>query len=106
MWNIPTKARLETLPMLRTTDHIPLKDTLIYLHFFIGGCDWWAAEYDGEDLLWGFVILSDHDYAEWGYFSLDELKSIKIQGWLEVDCEAEENWTVKKASEIKGIKIY
>jgi hypothetical protein len=106
MWNIPTKERLEKIPLLYETENIPLKDKLIYLHFFIGGCDWWAAEYDGEDLFWGFVNLSDDDYAEWGYFSLDELKSIKIQGWLEIDCETEENWTVKKASEINGIKIY
>lgn len=106
MWNIPTDDRLAKMPMLRTTDHIPLKDTLIYLHFFIGGCDWWAAEYDGEDLFWGFVNLSDHAYAEWGYYSFDELKRIKIDGWREVDCETEATWTVKKASEIKGIKIY
>ena len=33
----------------------------LYLHFFIGGCDWYVAEYDGDDLFWGYVILNnDH----------------------------------------------
>jgi hypothetical protein len=82
-----------------------LKDKLIYLHFFIGGCDWYIAEYDGEDLFWGYAILNnDHDFAEWGYISFGELKEIKIQSWLEIDCELEEIWKVRKASEIERIR--
>ena len=60
----------------------------IHLHFFISDCDWYIAEYDGDDLFWGFAILNgDLLNAEWGYISFAELKSIKINGWLEVDCE-------------------
>ena len=106
MWNKPTKERLAKMPRLYQTEHIPLKDKLIYLHFFIGGCDWYIAEYDGEDLFWGFAILNDDlQNAEWGYSSFGELKSIKIQGWLEVDCEIEEIWRICKASEIEKIRI-
>jgi hypothetical protein len=43
--------------------------------------------------------------AEWGYVSFSELKSLKINGWLEVDCEIEEVWKVRKASEIDKIRI-
>ena len=43
--------------------------------------------------------------AEWGYISFGELKSIKIDGWLEVDCEIEEVWQVKRAIEIDKIRI-
>ena len=43
-------------------------------------------------------------YAEWGYISLSELKSIKVGGWLEIDCELEEFWCVRKASEIEKIR--
>jgi hypothetical protein len=32
------------------------------------------------------------------------LKKIKIDGWLEVDCEIEEIWKVKKADEIEIIR--
>ena len=99
MWNIPSKERLAKTPKLYETENIPLKDKLICLHFFIGGCDWYIAEYDGEDLFWGFAILNkDLQNAEWGYISFSELKSIKLDGWLEIECELEEFWQVKRAT--------
>ena len=86
MWNTPTTDRLSKIPKLYETEHIPLQDKLIYLHFFIGGCDWYIAEFDGENLFWGFAILNDDfQNAEWGYISFSELKSIKVGGWLEID---------------------
>ena len=48
---------------------------------------------------------NDYEMAEWGYVSFSELKSIKVQGWLEVDCELEEIWQVKRAIEIDKIRI-
>ena len=105
MWSIPSEERLENLPRLYETEHTPLKDKLIYLHFFIGGSDWYIAEYDGEDLFWGFAILNcNYQNSEWGYISFNELKSIKIDGWLEIDCEIEQVWQVKRASEIEKIR--
>ena len=105
MWNTPTTDRLSKIPKLYETEHIPLQEKLIYLHFFIGGCDWYIAEFDGEDLFWGFAILNDDfQNAEWGYISFSELKSIKVGGWLEIDCELEEFWVVQKASEIEKIR--
>ena len=59
MYNTPTTDRLSKIPKLYETEHIPLQDKLIHLHFFIGGCDWYIAEFDGEDLFWGFAILND-----------------------------------------------
>jgi len=105
MWNTPTEDRLSKIPKLYETEHVPLQEKLIHLHFFIGSCDWYVAEYDGEDIFWGFAILN-HDFqnAEWGYISLSELKSIKVDGWLEIDCELEELWCVRKASEIEKIR--
>ena len=106
MWNIPLKERLSKIPGLYETEKAPLEDKLIYLHLFIGGCDWYIAEYDGEDLFWGFTILNmDLQNAEWGYVSFKELKSIKLKGWLEVDCEIEEVWKPKRAIEIDRIRI-
>lgn len=105
MWNIPTKSRLALLPRLYETENVPPLDKLIQLHFFIGGCDWYIAEFDGDDTFFGFAILhGDLDNAEWGYVSFDELKSLKIQGWLEVDCELEDFWLVRKAGEIDNIR--
>ena len=106
MWNEPSKERLTKIPKLYEHENIPLPDKVIYLHFFIAGSDWYIAEYDGDDLFWGYAILNgDHVNAKWGYISFSELKPIRINGWLEVDCETEESWKIRKASEIKGIKI-
>ena len=98
MWNTPSREQLDLIPRLYETENVPAGDKLIYLHFFIGKCDWFIAEYDGDDLFFGFAILnSDYEMAEWGYISFAELKSISIH-CLEIDCET--NWTLKKASEI------
>lgn len=100
MWNIPRKSRLDQIPRLYDTEHIPTQDKLIYLHFFIGGSDWFVAEFDGDDTFFGYVILnSDQQCAEWGYFSFSELKEVKV-GMVEVDCEIEDCWRVKMFSEI------
>ncbi len=67
MWNTPTEEELAKIPRLYETENIPLKDKIIHLHFFIGGCDWYIVEYDGDDLFWGYAILNgDTENAEWG----------------------------------------
>jgi hypothetical protein len=105
MWNEPTIEQLSSLPKLYETERVPLGDKFIHLHFFIGGCDWYIAEYDGEDLLFGYAILNnDHECAEWGYISLEELKSIRIGPGFEVDNDL--FWKVRKASEIPDIKVW
>jgi len=105
MWNTPSEDRLSKIPKLYETEHIHLQDKLIYLHFFIGGCDWYIAEFDGEDIFWGFAILNnDYEMSESGYISFSELKSINHRG-IEIDCELEEYFPVKKSSEIEKIRI-
>ena len=104
MWNEPTQDRLAKIPGLYETEHIPLQEKLIHLHFFIGGCDWYITEFDGGDLFFGFAILNnDYEMAEWGYVSFAELKAIKANGWCEVDCELEQFWQVRKACEVQKI---
>ena len=104
MWNEPTKEQLGKIPRLYETEKVPLKEKLIHLHFFIGECDWYISEFDGEDLFWGYAILnSDFEMSEWGYMSFDELKSIKIPPGFEIDCERD--WEVKKTREIEKIRI-
>ena len=99
MFNTPTDETLKQLPGLYDTEFIALPDKLIHLHFFISGCDWYIAEYDGIDTFFGFCILGG---AEWGYISFDELKAIKVGGWLEVDNDL--YWTPKFASEVEKIR--
>ena len=104
MWNEPTREQLSQIPRLYETEKFPLKDMPIHLHFFIGGCDWYMVEYDGQDLFWGYAILNgDLEMAEWGYISSQELKDLKIPPGFEVDCDR--FWQVKKASQVEKIRM-
>ena len=105
MWNEPAKEQLAKIPRLYETEGVPLREKLVWLHFFIGGCDWYVAEYDEEEnLFWGYAILNgDLEMAEWGYIGFEELKRIKIPPGFEIDCET--CWQVKKAIQIEKIRI-
>ena len=103
MWNAPTKQRLSEIPGLYETEHVPLEEKIIYLHFFIAGCDWYITEYDGADIFFGYAILNqDYQMAEWGYVSFGELKSISIGG-IEIDCELDIHWNNPPANQVKNI---
>lgn len=103
MWNVPSPEKLATIPRIYQTENVPLKDKIIHLHFFIGGCDWYIAEFDGEDIFFGYAILNgDLVNAEWGYISFSELKEIKVQGCIEIDCDL--YWKPKKASDVDKIQ--
>ena len=101
MWNEPTPEEMKTIPRLYRTESCALKNKLIYLHFFIAGCDWYIAEFDGNDLFWGFAILnSDYQNAEWGYIPFSELKSLDLL-YLEVDRDL--YWRIRPAREVDNI---
>lgn len=102
MWNEPTDAELRALPRLYETENVPTKNKMILLHFFIGACDWYAAEYDPEErIFFGFAILNgDLQNAEWGYVAFDELREIQI-GWVEIDRDL--HWKPCRAEEVELI---
>ena len=66
-----TKRLAKDLPPLGATEAD--KDPLVRAKFFYPDFSWrwYAIEYDGEDLFFGYV---DGDFPELGYFSLSELK--------------------------------
>lgn len=86
MWHRPTPKELSRLPGLYDTEHIPFDNKIIHQHYFLGGSDWYMAEYSpNERVFFGYTILNgDRQNAEWGYISLDELVDINIEGF-EVD---------------------
>lgn len=103
MWNTPKEEQLGEIPKLYETEEIPLREKIIHLHFFIGDCDWYIAEYDDNDVFFGFAVQNnDLWYAEWGFASFSELKAVKVGGWLEVDNDL--HWVPKMATEVKKIK--
>ena len=104
MWNIPTPDHLDRIPRLYETDDTPLEEKIIYLHFFIGDCDWFVAEYDGDDLFFGFAILNgDYEMAEGGLVSFEELQSINVCG---IGIDSEMDWVSTRAADILLIKYH
>jgi len=103
MWNEPTDEELRRLPELYSTEHVSARDKMIHMHFFLGGCDWYVAEYGRlRREFFGFAIFNDDlQNAEWGSFSYDELRSVRVGPGFEVDRDL--NWRPRKASDVERI---
>ena len=85
MGNKPSARDLQRIPRLYASEDAPAREKIIRMHFFFGHSDWYAAEFDGEDTFFGFVMLNaDWQCAEWGYFNLAELDETAFLG-MEVD---------------------
>jgi len=103
VWNKPSVEELSKIPKFYSTEEVPLKEKICHVHFFIGGCDWFGFEFDEDSqTFFGFAILNnDYDNAEWGYFSLEELCSLKVD-FVEVDRDL--HFTPTKAMKIETIR--
>jgi hypothetical protein len=102
MKNEITSEMLSQVPKLYETEKVPLRDKMIYLHFRIFDCHWYLVEYDGEDLFFGFAILNDDLInAEWGYTSLNELKSLDFNGY-QIECD--QCWKIRPAFQVEKIR--
>ncbi len=89
---------IKDMPKTYETDKVEANNKIIYLHYFIGGSDWYIVEKDknkDQSQMFGYAILNgDHEMAEWGYVSALELKENNV--------ELDFYWTPKKFSEVKG----
>ena len=114
MLNEPTKDILNQIPCYRTYENSRSKNIIIHGHFFASPAyDWYVAEYDGDDTFFGFVNLGDPQCAEWGPFTLSELRELRFPVRININnteeiastsalrVEWDEYWTPKKFSEIK-----
>jgi len=99
MWNTPTKKQLEKLPPLYSTEGNSVNNIKIHMHFFLGGSDWFIAEYDPKSrLFFCYALLNcDLDNAEWGYTSYAELLALRQQ-FVEVDRDI--HWKPKTFKEV------
>lgn len=73
---LPDEIR-KKLPPLYSTEATPEEDKLVVVKFFnpSGSGTWLAVEFDPEErLFFGYAHI--HEW-EWGYFSLDELESVR-----------------------------
>ena len=114
MFNVPTKKELEKIPKLFSNENEPFKDKIIHMHFFLLNSDWYIAEFDGEDIFFGFVCLNGwKGFAEWGNISFSELKKLKAKvpikiygidsGSIPLEVDRDLFFKPKKAIQIKLI---
>lgn len=83
-----TNTLEKKFPKLYETDGQPAEKTMVVAKYFnpCGVGTWFAVEYDPEDrIFFGYVNLGNDDLAELGYFSLDELESLKLPFGLRVE---------------------
>ena len=79
MLNPPSSNALSRIPPLCATPSTPSEDTIIHGRFYLARCNWFAAEFDGEDEFFGFVCLGDPVMTQWGHFSLAELNAVTVR---------------------------
>ena len=94
-----TKEIEKNLPLLYSQEKV--EDPIVQVKYFdpCGSFTWFAIEYDGEDLFFGKVFSHLCPEGELGYFSLNELKSIK--GHLGLGIERDLYFKPKPLSQCK-----
>lgn len=95
-----TKALLDRFAKVGSQES--KKDPLVIAKFFNpgGAGTWFATEYDpNEKMFFGYVSIFGDWNDEWGYFSLEELESIRGQFGLGI--ERDLYFTEKPFSEAK-----
>jgi hypothetical protein len=94
----PPADELARIPVFYATESRPIEDKVLWLHYFVGGCDWWVVELDHAAVeAFGYACLGDPQNAEWGYVDLAELEAIRSRGlWI---VERDLHWQPTKASE-------
>ncbi len=98
------EENLSKIPTMFETDDLGInnKDKVIHLHFHADGSHWYTAEYDGDILFYGFVILNhDLQNAEWKNFSLGDILLFHNNP-AQIVCD--KNWFPVKASSVDLIK--
>ena len=94
--NLLTQEIISSLPKLQAT--VNEVDPLVRCKFFLPGTGWtwYVIEYDGEDLMYGYVVGLER---ELGYFSFKEI--ISVRGPMLLGVERDLYFTPKPLSKIR-----
>lgn len=76
---LPPREVLNAIPEYYDTERTEAAMKRIWVHYFVGGCDWWLAELDRVDWI-GYGAVDIGHGAEWGPFSLTELERVSADG--------------------------
>lgn len=97
-----TKEILAKLPKFYETENVDLLDKVAVVKYFnpCGSQTWYGIEYSPEEnSFFGYVTGMQED--ELGYFSLDELASVKLPFGLSI--ERDLHWSPKKLRDIQEV---
>ena len=91
-----TQANRKSLPALYSTEHTA--DPIAQVKFFdpTGSYTWYATEFDGTDLFFGWV---DGPHPELGYFTLSHLS--QARGRVGLGIERDRHFSPRPLSEVK-----
>lgn len=94
-----TKEIMKKLPKLYATENIPLNEKDVVCKFFnpCGAGTWYVIEGQQEEEDFIFFGLVDLHEKEFGYFSLNELQSVKLPFGLTI--ERDIHFTSKKITQ-------
>ena len=95
-----TKELRAQLPTLYSQEHVP--DPLMLCKSFTPDSDWtwYACEFDGDDVFFGYVVGFEH---ELGYFLLSELT--QARGPLGLPIERDIHFSPLRLSEVKKVHM-
>ena len=68
-------------PLLRETDGEG-REAIVYAHYFLPATrvDIFVTEYDpSEDIIFGWSVLDNYDFGEFGYTSMKEIEELVIE---------------------------
>ena len=100
-----TKEIEKRLPKLYETEEIPLEEKEIHAKFFTpdASATWYVVEGEPEGDDFVFFGYADLGYGgEWGFFTLNQLKSVR--GVLGLPVERDLHFGIKKVKEVPEIK--
>ena len=98
MWNYYQKMSGKYLPELYANEEVGLAAQAL-VKFFTPDSNWtwYASEFNGDDIFFGLVIGFE---AEFGYFSLSELESVR--GPLGLPIERDLHFDPKSLEELRN----
>lgn len=116
MFKEPPREVIDQLPLLKNVRNLPIEKRIIHLHFFFLSWHWyvaaWVENVDDDIVFYGFVNLDDPMMAEWGDFTLSQLRDVrtftnvidaqsyKRIGRLPIVVEWDEYWVPRPFGEI------
>lgn len=116
MFKEPPREVIDQLPLLKEVRRLSPEKRVIHIHFVFLSCHWYVAAFvedmEEDTVLFGFTNLDDPAMAEWGDFTLSQLKEVikftnvieahtyKCLGRLPIVVEWDEHWTPRPFGEI------